>query len=263
MSKRIRVIPVLLIRNNGLVKSVKFKDHKYVGDPINAVKIFNDKEVDEIVILDISATAAKKEPNITQIKEMASEAFMPLAYGGGITTLQQVKELIAVGVEKVVLNNSAVVMPELVKQGADWVGNQSIVVSIDVKKNFWGKYRVFTSNGTRDTGKDPVDFAKQMAASGAGEIFLNSIDRDGTFKGYDLELIKAVSAAINIPVVAVGGASSVEDFSLAISNGASAVAAGSMFVFQRPHRAVLISYPAQKELKEKLFNTRLPDAAIS
>jgi cyclase len=248
------VIPILLIRKNGLVKSVGFKNHKYVGDPINAVKIFNDKEVDEIVILDISATAEKRPPNIAQVREIASEAFMPLAYGGGITKLEEIKELVSSGVEKVVLNNAAVNNQALIRKGADWVGSQSIVVSIDVKKNIWGKYKVFTLNGTRNTGLDPVAFAKQSEEAGAGEIFLNSIERDGTFGGYDLELIKAVSSSVNIPVVAAGGASVVEDFLDAKLSGASAVAAGSMFVFQKPHRAVLISYPAQQELKEKVFS---------
>lgn len=245
---------MLLIQKNGLVKSVRFKNHKYVGDPINAVKIFNDKEVDEIVILDISATAEKRKPNILQIKEIASEAFMPLAYGGGITKLDEIKELVTSGVEKVVLNTAAVQQPDLIKQGAEWVGSQSIVVSIDVKKNLWGKYKVFTMNGTNNTGLDPVEFAKQVERSGAGEIFLNSIERDGTFEGYDLQLIDAVTKAVHIPVVAVGGASSVDDFGKAVAHGASAVAAGSVFVFQRPHRAVLISYPSQKELKEKVFS---------
>jgi imidazole glycerol-phosphate synthase subunit HisF len=251
--KRIRVIPALLIRKGGLVKSVKFKDHKYVGDPINAVKIFNEKEVDEIVILDISATAEKRPPNIQQIKEIASEAFMPLGYGGGITKLDEIKELIAAGVEKVILNASAYNNPQLISDGAKYVGSQSIVASIDVKKNLWGKYKVFVNNGTTNTNVDPVTFATQMEKAGAGEILLNAIDKDGTFDGYDLELVKSVSTAVNIPVVALGGAGSVEDFAKAVHHGASAVSAGSFFVFQRPHRAVLISYPGQTELKEKVF----------
>jgi imidazole glycerol-phosphate synthase subunit HisF len=251
--KRIRVIPALLIQDGGLVKSIKFKDHKYVGDPINAVKIFNEKEVDEIVILDISATAEKKAPNILVIKEIASEAFMPLGYGGGITKLQEIKELITAGVEKIVLNTSAFENPKLVSEGAAYVGSQSIVVSIDVKKNLWGKYKVFVKNGSKNTDIDPVEYAKQMQKAGAGELFLNSIERDGTFGGYDTELIRSVAKAVDIPVVAIGGAAEVEDFAKAVQSGASAVSAGSMFVFQRPHRAVLISYPAQKELKEKLF----------
>ncbi len=251
--KRIRVIPALLIQKGGLVKSVRFKDHKYVGDPINAVKIFNEKEVDEIVILDISATAEKRPPNMQQIREIASEAFIPLAYGGGVTSLEEIRELISSGVEKVILNTSAFKNPGLVTEGARYVGSQSIVVSIDVKKNLWGKYKVFVQNGSLSTGTDPITFARQMEEAGAGELVLNSIERDGTFDGYDTELIRTVSEAVNIPVVALGGASTVSDFAQAVQNGASAVAAGSMFVFQRPHRAVLISYPSQAELREKLY----------
>jgi len=252
--KRVRVIPLLLIRKGGLVKSVKFKDYKYVGDPINAVKIFNEKEVDEIVILDISATAEKRAPDIRQVKEIASEAFMPLGYGGGITKLEEIKELITAGVEKVIINTAAFYNPQLISDGAKYVGSQSMVVSIDVKKNTWGKYKVFVRNGSKSTGVDPVEYAKQMEAVGAGELFVNSIERDGTFSGYDNDLIKAVSSNVNIPVVAIGGAGSVEDFARAVQHGASAVSAGSIFVFQQPHRAVLISYPDQKELKEKVFS---------
>ena len=251
--KRVRIIPVLLIQEGGLVKSVKFRNHKYVGDPINAVKIFNEKEVDEIVLLDISATAEKRAPNIRQIKEIASEAFMPLAYGGGITSITQIKELITAGVEKVVLNSSAAAGASLIGEGAKWVGSQSIVVSMDVKKNWLGKYKVYTHNGSKNTEQDPVDYARQAEAAGAGEIFLNAIEKDGTFEGYDTTLIDLVSRAVNIPVVAVGGAGSVEDFTVAVQHGASAAAAGSLFVFQRPHRAVLISYPGQPELKTKVF----------
>ncbi len=251
--KRIRVIPTLLIQNGGLVKSIKFNDHKYVGDPINAVKIFNEKEVDEILILDISATVERKAPNISTIKEIASEAFMPLGYGGGITKLEEIKALIASGVEKVVLNSSAFENPKLVSDSAAYVGSQSIVVSIDVKKTIWGKLKVFIHNGSKNTNLDPIDYARQIQRAGAGEILLNSIERDGTFGGYDTELIKSVSSAVGIPVVAVGGAAKVDDFVKAVQSGASAVSAGSMFVFQLPHRAVLISYPTQKELKEKLF----------
>ncbi|NOS55725.1 MAG: imidazole glycerol phosphate synthase subunit HisF [Cyclobacteriaceae bacterium] len=251
--KRVRVIPALLIQNGGLVKSLKFKDHKYVGDPINAVKIFNEKEVDEIVVLDISATAQKRPPDISAIREIASEAFMPLGYGGGITKLDEIKELIASGVEKVILNTISFEYPQLVKEAANYVGSQSIVVSIDSKKNLWGKHSVYVRNGSKNTRIDPVEYAQQMEKAGAGELLLNAIDRDGTFLGYDADLINLVSSAVNIPVVAIGGAASVADFALAVKAGASAVSAGSLFVFQRPHRAVLISYPDQKELKEKLF----------
>ena len=251
--KRIRVIPALLIKDGGLVKSIRFKKHTYVGDPINAVKIFNEKEVDEIVILDISATADKRPPDIRRIKEIASEAFMPLGYGGGITRLEEIRELISIGVEKVVLNTSAFIDPQLVSNGAKYIGSQSIVVSIDVKKNIWGKYKVYVQNGSKNTNLDPVDYAKRMETAGAGELLLNSIECDGTFGGYDTQLIEQVSTAVNIPVVAVGGAGSVDDFAVAVRHGASGVAAGSLFVFQRPHRAVLISYPGQQELRTKVF----------
>ena len=243
----------MLIQNGGLVKSVKFKDHKYVGDPINAVKIFNEKEVDEIIILDISATAKNRAPDIKAIKEIASEAFMPLGYGGGITKLDEIKELIASGVEKVILNHSATVNHQLVSDSARYVGSQSIVISVDVKKNIWGKYKVYTKNATQNTNIDPLTFARQMEDAGAGEILVNAVDRDGTFSGYDLDLIRMVSSQLKIPVVASGGAGVLNDFRLAIQSGASAVSAGSMFVFQGPHRAVLISYPSQKELKERVF----------
>lgn len=252
--KRIRVIPVLLIKGNGLVKSVQFRNHKYVGDPINAVKIFNDKEVDELAILDISATADKRPPDIKRIAEIASEAFMPVSYGGGITTFEQARDIMANGLEKVVINKSAHVNPALITQISDAFGAQSMVVSIDVKKNWLGRYKVFTDNGSTNSNADPVEFAKECEARGAGEILLNSIEKDGTYKGYDIELLKAVSHAVSIPVVACGGAAGVPDFHKAVHEGhASAVSAGSMFVFQRPHNAVLISYPSQQELKEKLY----------
>ena len=248
------MIPVLLLHKGGLVKSVRFKNYKYVGDPINAVKIFNEKEIDEIAVLDIDATREKRPVNIKKIKEITGEAFIPLAYGGGISHINEIKELFYTGVEKVVLNYSAVHTPGLVTEAAGLVGSQSVVVSIDVKKNLFGKYQVYTSNGTENTRMDPGQFAKKMEDSGAGEIFLNSIDKDGTYGGYDLELIRKVSGVLSIPLIACGGAGAVEDFTSAVNNGASAVAAGSMFVFQRPHQAVLISYPSLKELKEKFFS---------
>jgi imidazole glycerol-phosphate synthase subunit HisF len=251
--RRIRVIPTLLIQRGGLTKSIKFKEYKYVGDPINAVKIFNEKEVDEIVILDISATEERRGPDFVKISEFTSEAFMPLAYGGGITKLEEIKSLIAAGVEKVILNTSAFENPQLIMDAAKYVGSQSIVVSMDVKKNIWGKYNVCIKNGSRNTGIDPIEYARKMERLGMGELLLNAIDKDGTFEGYDIKLISMISAAISVPVVAIGGAATVADFRVAIDAGASAVSAGSMFVFQRPHRAVLISYPTQVELAQQLF----------
>lgn len=253
--RRIRVIPVLLIQNGGLVKSIKFKNHKYVGDPINAVKIFNEKEVDEIVILDISATKEGQAPNIAQISEIAGEAFMPLAYGGGITKLEEIKQILFEGAEKVIINTYAFENLSLITKAAQQFGSQSIVVSIDVKKNWLGKYRVYSNGGQKNRSISPTEFAKKVVEAGAGEIMLTSIDQDGTFKGYDLKLIEMVSNAVNVPVIAGGGARNIEDFYSAIAgSGASAVAAGSMFVFKMPHRAVLINYPSQKELKETIFN---------
>ncbi|MBS1557218.1 MAG: imidazole glycerol phosphate synthase subunit HisF [Bacteroidetes bacterium] len=250
--KRVRVIPGLLMQNGGLVKSIRFKDHKYVGDPINAVKIFNEKGADEIVLLDRSASG--KGPDLVKIQEIAGEAFMPMGYGGGITQLAQIQQLIAGGVEKIILNTSTFTHPQLVTDGAKYVGSQSIVASIDVKKNWMGKYKVYIANGTKNTGTDPVAYAQKMEQAGAGEILLTSIDRDGTFEGYDTELLAAVCRAVSIPVVALGGAGGLAHFSEAIAHGASAVAAGSFFVFQRPHRAVLISYPSETELKETVFS---------
>lgn len=253
--KRVRVIPTLLLKDGGLVKGAKFKDHKYVGDPINAVKIFNDKEVDELILLDLSARASGQGPNLAAITEIAGEAFMPLGYGGGITRLEEVKKLIAAGVEKVILNTSAFENPQLIREVADYAGSQSVVVSIDVKKNIWGKNKVFVQNGSRNTQQDPVTYARQAAAAGAGELMLMNIDREGSFSGYERTLLQEVCAAVDIPVIAAGGAGSLGDFAQAIQAGASAVAAGSFFVFQRPHNAVLISYPAYTDLVEQVFKS--------
>ncbi len=250
---RFRIIPVLLLKKGGLYKSIKFRDHKYVGDPINAVKIFNEKEVDEIIILDIEASAEKRPPDIRRVKELTGEAFMPLAYGGGITSTDQVKNILYEGVEKVVFNTCTIINPKVVEDTAKHFGSSSVIVSIDVKKNWIGKTGVYTNNGKTPTGFDVIEFARQAERLGAGEIFLNSIDKDGTYSGYDIELIEKVSNALSIPLIVCGGASSVEDFKLAINSGASAVAAGSMFVFQRPHNAVLISYPKQEDLLD-IFN---------
>jgi len=252
--RRIRVIPILLIQKGGLVKSINFKNHNYIGDPINAVKIFNDKEVDEIAIIDISATKENREPNISQISEIAGEAFMPLSYGGGITTLNQVKTMLYEGAEKVILNTSALDNLRLVTQIAEQFGSQSAVVSIDVKKDWLGKYRVYRNNGKKKTSFAPETFAKKVEEAGAGEIILMSIDRDGTYKGFDLELMKNVSDAVNIPVVAVGGASQLNDFVEVVNvGGASAVAAGSLFVYASEQRGVMINYPKQARLMNAIF----------
>lgn len=252
--KRIRVIPVLLISKGGLVKSKKFRNHQYVGDPINAVKIFNDKEIDEIIVLDIDASRENRGPRMEKLKEITGEAFIPLAYGGGISSVEQVKDLFYLGVEKVIFNRQALINPSLITETAKLVGSQSVVVSIDFKKNIFGKRQVYGLNGSKAFAKDLVTFARSMQNFGAGEIFLNAIDLDGTYQGYDQQAIQDVCSNLQIPVVACGGAAGLDDFVTAVENGASAVAAGSMFVFQRPHNAVLISYPSQDELNEKLYS---------
>lgn len=246
---RPRVIPCLLLKHEGLVKTVKFKDPKYLGDPINIVRIFNDKEVDELLFLDILATVENRPPNFELLGKITSECFMPLGYGGGIRTLEDVKKLLAIGVEKIVLNTSAVENPSLIRAAADYAGSQAVVISIDVKKTMFGKYEAYTRGGKKGTGLDPVRLAVEMEKHGAGELFVNSIDRDGTMQGYDLELVRRVADSVTVPTVACGGAGNIQHLAEAIQAGASAAAAGSLFVFQGPLRGVLISYPAQEELK--------------
>jgi imidazole glycerol-phosphate synthase subunit HisF len=246
-----RVIPALLLKGQGLVKTVKFKEPKYLGDPINIVRIFNDKEVDELVLLDITATPEKRGPQFDLLKNIASEAFIPLAYGGGIRSMDDVKKLLSIGIEKLIMNTSAVETPSLVREVADHAGSQAAVVSMDVKKGLLGKYEVFTHCGRKKTGLDPVKHAVEMERMGVGEIIINSIDRDGTMQGYDVDLVRKVADAVRVPVVACGGAGNLSHVSEVIKQGhASAAAAGSIFVFQGPLRGVLISYPTPKELKE-------------
>lgn len=246
---RPRVIPCLLLKGEGLVKTIKFKAPKYLGDPINIVRIFNDKEVDELIFLDITATVENRPPNFELLGKITSECFMPLGYGGGIHDMDDVKKLLAVGVEKLVFNTSAVENPSLIRAAADHAGSQAVVISMDVKRTLLGKYEVYIRSGKKGTGLDPVKFAIEMEKQGAGEIFVNSIDRDGTMQGYDLELIRRVADSVTVPVVACGGAGNIQHLADVINAGASAAAAGSMFVFQGPLRGVLISYPAQEELK--------------
>jgi len=233
------------------VKTVKFKDPKYVGDPINAVKIFNDKEVDELLFLDITATSSGSPAHEGHRRDR-QRVFHALAYGGGIRSMEDVRRIFTVGVEKVCINTHAVEEPQFIRQAADIFGNQSIVVSIDVKKGLFGKYEVFTHGGRSNTKLDPVEHAVRMEQMGAGELFINSIDRDGTQQGFDIELVRKVASAVRIPVIACGGAGTVAHFREAVKQGgASAVSAGSMFVFHGKHRAVLISYPGQDELKKR------------
>jgi imidazole glycerol-phosphate synthase subunit HisF len=248
-----RVIPCLLVREGGLVKTTRFKDAKYVGDPINAVKIFNDKEVDELALLDISATRSGRGPCFRVIEEVASECFMPLAYGGGIRTLEEVRRIMKLGVEKVIFNSTAWRDHDIVRQSAREFGAQAVVASIDVRRKLLGRYEVCVDNGMRPTGEEVVAYARRMEDCGAGEILLTAIDRDGTKQGYDLELIGKVTRAVGVPVIAAGGAGSLSDFKAAVyQGGAAAVAAGAMFVFHGPHRAVLITYPGHEELRRVL-----------
>ena len=245
-----RVIPCLLWRNNGLVKTVKFKNPVYVGDATNAIRIFNEKEVDELIILDIDASSKGTPPDIPFIKKIASECFMPLCYGGGVRTVQQIKEVVSAGVEKISLNSIAVERPEFVKEAAKDFGSSTIVACIDYKKNLFGKNIVTGKSGQLKSKYNPVDFARLMEEMGAGEIVLNSIDKDGTMTGYDLDMIASITEKISIPVIAMGGAGNVNHFEDAIRKArVSAVAAGSMFVFQGKHKAVLINYPSNTSLK--------------
>ncbi len=253
--KRVRVIPVLLIKNNGLYKPHKFKNPKYIGDPINAVKIFNEKEVDEIIILDIDATAKKKEPNYKLIEEIASECFMPMAYGGGLSSLSQAKKLFKLGVEKVVLNYGAYTNPNLIKEIASQYGNQSVVCSIDVGKNWLRNNCIALLNGTKKLKENPIELAKKYVQYGAGELFITAIYKENTYSGYDIELMKSITESVSVPVIASGGASSVKDFVEVVSKGkASAVSAGSLFVFYGKEKGVLINFPSPEKLKSELFS---------
>jgi cyclase len=243
-----RIIPVLLLKNNGLYKTIKFRQPKYVGDPLNAVKVFNEKEVDELIMIDFTASIEKKKPSFELIENVASQCFMPLCYGGGINSMDDIKQLIQSGIEKTALNSKAAEDPSFVEKAARLFGSSTIVISIDVKKNLFGKYEVFILSGTKVLKTRPEKFAKQMEDCGAGEILLNSISNDGVMNGYDLEVIKAVSSSVKIPVIACGGAGNIYHFKEAYDNGASAMAAGSFFVFHGKHRGVLISYPSQDEL---------------
>lgn len=241
---RSRIIPCLLVHNKGLVKTINFKDPKYVGDPINAVKIFNEKEVDELIVLDIDATIEKREPDFKMIKNLATECRMPLCYGGGVTTPEQAKKIIKLGAEKVALSAAAINNPELVNAIGKEVGVQSVVVVIDVKKKgLFGKYEILTHNGKKSTGLNPIDFAKKMEEIGVGEIVINSIDNEGTLKGYDLKLFDNIRQKISVPLTIMGGAGSSKHIKDAINQfGIIGAAAGSMFVFKGKYRAVLIQY---------------------
>ena len=242
---RPRITPCLLIRNGGLVKTVQFADDKYVGDPINAVKIFNEKEADELIVIDIDASARGAVPNVKLIAQFAVECRMPLCYGGGIKTVEQARTIIGLGVEKIAISSGAVETPALITAIAQAVGNQSVVVVFDVRKRPNGPdYEVWTHNGRRNTGKLAAEAIREAESLGAGEILVNSIDCDGKMKGYDLALARLVRAATRLPMTMLGGAGSLADIGQLIGTcGVVGAAAGSLFVFKGPFRAVLISYP--------------------
>ena len=250
---RTRVIPCLLVNNGRLVKTVKFKNPSYIGDPVNAIKIYNEKEVDELILLDITATVEKRSPPFQLLSEVVDELFMPLTYGGGISSIEHIKKLLAMGIEKVSINSHAVENPSFIRQASELFGSQSIVVSMDVKKTLLGKYHLYTHGGKKNTGIDPVAFAQQMEKAGAGEILLYAMDRDGTMEGYDINLIRKVTDEISIPVISCGGAGNTSDFAKAVEDGgSSAVAAGSMVVYQNKNLGVLINFPTREELQSVL-----------
>lgn len=250
----IRVIPVLLLRGKGLVKTINFTNPTYIGDPINAVRIFNEKEVDELVICDIEVGKTQNPPNFDYIKSIVSESFMPVGYGGGIRNLDHIKQLIDLGVEKIVLNTMST-DNNLIRQAANIFGSQSVVVSIDCKKNFFGNYKVYTKGGATQQTISPSELAIQAVNAGAGEIFIQSIDREGTMKGYDIQLTQMIASAVRVPVVALGGAGSLQDISEVIEKGgASSAAAGSIFVYKGKHKAVLINYPGYEVIRSLVKN---------
>lgn len=245
---RPRIIPSLLIQDNGLVKTVNFNNPKYVGDPINAVRIFNEKEVDELAIFDIDASVQGNDPNYSLIERLASQSMMPLCYGGGVKTVGQAQRIFGLGVEKIALSSSVINNPNLITEIANHVGSQSVIVVLDVKKKLFGGYEVYTHNGKKATGINPFKFVEEAQQLGAGEIIINSIDKDGVMKGYDLDLIDRVRDKITLPMTVLGGAGSLNDIERIIKKyGVIGVAAGSLFVFKGPYKAVLINYPNRKE----------------
>ena len=248
---RPRIIPSLLVHDNGLVKTVNFKNPKYVGDPINAVKIFNEKEVDELAVFDIDATVMNKEPNYALIEKLANQSRMPLCYGGGVKTVTQAQRIFGLGIEKIAISSAIIQTPELISEIASRVGSQSVIVVLDVKKKLLGGYEVFTHNGKKSTGINPLKFIEEAERLGAGEIIINSIDQDGIMKGYDMNLIDKVRERISLPITVLGGAGSLEDIGKVINkHGIIGVAAGSLFVFKGVYKAVLINYPKKSEKDE-------------
>lgn len=248
-----RVIPCLLLQGNGLVKTRKFKSPIYIGDSINAIKIFNDKEVDELILLDIYASKENRKPNIKLLQEIAGECFMPLSYGGAIQSIKDIEDVLKIGVEKVIINTKAIEDPTFIKEASKVFGSSTIVVSVDYRKDFFGRNSVYSKSGTKNEKLDPLAFIKILEDAGAGEIMLNSIIRDGEMNGYDIEFLYTAVKSVSIPIIACGGAGKLSHIKeVVLKAKVSAVAAGSLFVFHGPHRAVLINYPSQQELKNIL-----------
>ncbi len=252
---RPRIIPCLLVKDKGLVKTVNFSNPKYVGDPINAVRIFNEKQVDELVILDIDATTRGREPDYKMIEHWASECRMPLCYGGGVISVEQAQRIFSLGVEKVAISSAALKNPNLVRSIAEQVGSQSVVVILDIKKKFFGGYEIYTHNGKQSTGKDPFTFAQHLEELGVGEIVVNSIDNDGVMKGYDYNLIEKLRKSTTVPLTALGGAGDLQDIENLIKKfGIIGACAGSLFVFKGRYKAVLINYPTNEQKDKLIFS---------
>lgn len=249
-----RIIPVLLLQNESLVKTVRFSKPSYIGDPINTVRIFNELEVDELVFLDITASYEKRSPNLKILFEIANECFMPLAYGGGITTLKQAQDIFNIGFEKIIINSASHTNPDLISQIAEIYGNQAVIVSIDTKKNLWGKYEVWSLSGKKNTKKNPIEWAYEVEQLGAGEILLTSIDREGTWTGFNIDLVRNVTDAVSVPVIAHGGAGTINHIGEVVKQGnASAVALGSIVVYQQKGMGVLVNFPDKAKIENILL----------
>lgn len=250
---RTRVIPCLQLIDDNLVKTVKFDNHGYIGDPINTVRIFNELEVDELCFLDIRASVQRREPNIEILQQIANECFMPLSYGGGVKDFETAQKILSIGFEKIVLNTAAYRIPTLVSQISEHFGAQAVIGSIDVKKNMWGKYQVFINDGKEKIKKDAVEWAKELELLGVGELLVTSMDKDGSWSGYDHDIISKINDVVNIPVIANGGAGSVTDIESVVKKcGVSAVALGSMVVYQKKGMGVLVNFPDKKQLEQAL-----------
>ena len=252
---RTRIIPCLQLVNQALVKTIKFGKYRYIGDPVNTVRIFNELEVDELCFLDIRATVENRQPNFRILTDIANECFMPLSYGGGVKDAETAKKILSIGFEKIVINSAAFENENLITQIAEYSGNQSLIVSIDVKRTLFGKYLVYTCDGTKRTNYNIVEWAQRMEELGAGELLITSMDRDGTWKGFDIEIIKKVSESVNIPVIANGGAGTIEHIRQVVHQAkASAIALGSMIVYQQKDMGVLVNFPDKELLKIALLN---------